>query len=160
MWCVQTISRATHTAGERVPETSIWYAHSSHKFVSYQQYGSLRFFFIISHFYFSIENKESRELQQKTVFQLESDKFRLEEELQQTKDQLQQTKEDNVRLNERLTQIKQPTPSTIKATSNGVDDADTTTSSRNKSLNSKIFIGIKIKYFNHYVLHWAFPKKN
>ena len=104
--------------------------------------------------FFFTENKESREVQQKTIFQLESDKFRLEEELQQTKDELQQTKdelrqtkEDNERLNERLTHVADtPTtllPSTSTTTPNGECDVNTTTaSSRNKSLNSKILLRI------------------
>ena len=112
--------------------------------------------------FFFTENKESREVQQKTIFQLESDKFRLEEELQQTKDELQQTKdelqqtkEDNERLNERLTHVADtPTtllPSTSTTTPNGECDVNTTTaSSRNKSLNSKILLRIicliKLKY--------------
>ena len=112
--------------------------------------------------FFFTENKESREVQQKTIFQLESDKFRLEEELQQTKDELQQTKdelqqtkEDNERLNERLTHVADtPTtllPSTSTTTPNGECDVNTTTaSSQNKSLNSKILLRIicliKLKY--------------
>jgi len=87
------------------------------------------------------ENKESREVQQKTIFQLESDKFRLEEELQQTKDALQQTKEDNERLNERLTHVADtPTTSAPSTTTpNGECDVNTTTaSSRNKSLNRSL----------------------
>ena len=111
--------------------------------------------------FFFTENKESREVQQKTIFQLESDKFRLEEELQQTKDELQQTKdelqqtkdelqqtkEDNERLNERLTHVADtPTtllPSTSTTTPNGECDVNTTTaSSQNKSLNSKILLRI------------------
>ena len=104
--------------------------------------------------FFFTENKESREVQQKTIFQLESDKFRLEEELQQTKDELQQTKdelqqtkEDNERLSERLTHVADtPTtllPSTSTTTPNGECDVNTTTaSSRNKSLNSEILLRI------------------
>ena len=79
-------------------------------------------------------------MQQKTIFQLESDKFRLE-------DELHKVKEDNERLNERLTQNTDTTTTATTTTANKSKEVDrgdvaddvntTTTSSRNISLNSK-----------------------
>ena len=102
---------------------------------------------------FFLENKESRDVQHQTIYQLESDKFRLQEELQSTKDELERTREANKRLtadNERLSHVVDnpvmpngDLDSTHKTKSNDgdTDSANTTANkSRNKTLNSKICV--------------------